>query len=164
MGKWRKHKETTHTREQRGQPKTTPLWATYNIGLMQLAFRRSGKYIMKVASMLAMFDALTSAFEQIKPCCCFLFYLVLTNFISDQKVDVYHYFVDPCVVRNWQLPESATTKRISYIKECWGTVNSNSRHALCRPWAGYRPPSPQGEFCTLWFSETTLYKTQNKRC
>ena len=22
---------------------------------------------------------------------------------------------------------------------------------------------PQGEFCTLWFSKTTLYKTQNKK-
>ena len=28
----------------------------------------------------------------------------------------------------------------------------------------YPLPPPQGEFWTLWFSETTLYKTQNKRC
>ena len=34
-----------------------------------------------------------------------------------------------------------------------------------RPWAGNRPPSPPlGEFCTLWFSKTTLYKKQNDTC
>ena len=26
------------------------------------------------------------------------------------------------------------------------------------------PPIPQGEFCTLWFSKTTLYKKQNDIC
>ena len=47
----------------------------------------------------------------------------------------------------------------------YGVYISQLIRFASRPWAGYRPPPPpQGEFCTLWFSETTLYKTQNKRC
>ena len=41
---------------------------------------------------------------------------------------------------------------------------TNEKFKPIRSWAGYRPPPPpppKGEFCTLWFSETTLYKTQN---
>ena len=33
---------------------------------------------------------------------------------------------------------------------------------VIRPFSGHRPrPPPQGKFCTLWFSETALYKEQN---
>ena len=84
---------------------------------MQQAFRRSGKYIMKVASMLAMFDALKSAFEQLKRCCCFLFYLVLTTFISDQKVDLLVGCL-PVLSRSMRLSETGNyPTQISNYKE-----------------------------------------------
>ena len=50
----------------------------------------------------------------------------------------------------------------------WGGSNhetNSEAEEQIRPKAGYRPPSPpQGEFCTLWFLETAIYKPQNETC
>ena len=91
------------------------------------------------------------------------------NCFNSESADTDLYLLVPATFpphRHYLLPYlnslytfSFSTTTLSSTLSCLNMFSSN------RPWAGYRPPSPpQGEFCTLWFSETTLYKTQNKRC
>ena len=41
-------------------------------------------------------------------------------------------------------------------------ITQKCQMKLSRPCAGYRPPFPQGKFCTLWFNDTALYRPQNE--